>query len=188
MKNSNQHTSLSQLIVGQNTHLNTDIIAGQKARQWLIRLALLCLLTNSLYTTTLAQEGQRKKPAVQTAQQKAAQRQNWEQRGDSAIASRELIRMKRVFKMTPDQEQALFAAGIQMNQRRRQVIKTYGKTESLPSELKKVDKSADSLYQSIIGASQFTKYQDALHTRLSQSRQIAGLDTTIHPKPQHHEK
>lgn len=118
-----------------------------------------------------------------TTEQKAQRRQQWEQRGDSAIASREVIRMKHLFVLTPQQEQKLFQGGISINQRRREVIKTYGKTDALQANMAKVKQSADSLYRSVVGEKNYQLYKDALHSNLQQRQSKNGIDS-LHAKTQ----
>lgn len=134
-----------------------------------------------LSISCLSSYGQRQ--PLLTAAQKAKQRQNWEQRGDSAIASREVIRMKHLFSLTSQQEQALFQGGIGINQRRREVLKKYDKTDALQPNMAKVKQSADSLYISIVGEKNYQLYKDALHSHLVQSPAMSNADS-LHAKNQ----
>lgn len=112
-----------------------------------------------------------------TTEQKAQKRQNWEQRGDSAIASREVVRMKRLFALTPGQEQAVFQAGISINQRRREVLKTYGKTDALQAKMANVKQNADSVYRAIVGEKNYQLYKDAMHSNLMKLPSTRTIDS-----------
>lgn len=130
----------------------------------------------------LSSYGQRQS-IILTDEQKLQQRQNWELRGDSAISSRVVVRMKHVFAVAPQQEQTLFQAGININQRRRQVLKTYGRTGELQLQLAQVNQSADSLYRSIVGELNYQLYKDAMHTSLHKREQMKDTDS-LQPKTQ----
>jgi hypothetical protein len=99
------------------------------------------------------------------------------------VASRVVVRMKHVFAVAPKQEQTLFLTGININQRRRLVLKTYGKTTELQLQLAKVNQSADSLYRSIVGELNYQLYKDAMHTSLHKRQPLKGTDS-LQPKNQ----
>ena len=124
-----------------------------------------------------------RQPILFTAEQKAQQRQRWEQRGDSAMSSRVVVRMKHVFAVARQQEQTLFLTGININQRRRQVLKTYDRTSELQLQLVKVNQSADSLYRSIVGEINYQLYKDAMHSPLHKRQPTKGTDS-LQPKKQ----
>jgi hypothetical protein len=135
-----------------------------------------------LLTSYLSSYAQRQ-PILLTAEQKALQRQNWEQRGDSAVSSRVIVRMKHVFTVDPKQEQTLFLTGININQRRRQVLKTYDRSSELQLQLVKVNQSADSLYRSIVGEINYQLFKDAMRNPLHK-RQPLKVTDSLQPKNQ----
>jgi hypothetical protein len=135
------------------------------------------LLLNSIFifilTITSYSQGDtlhRKQPL--SAAERQARQQLFEQKADSAIANREVKRMKELFTLTPEQEQSLYQAGITINNNRRGIFKAYWKTEAFQTQMAKVDSSAAALYASIIGAGKYSMYKDALHSRLIQKQQV----------------
>lgn len=98
--------------------------------------------------------------------------QRYEKKADSSLAGREVKRMKEVIRITSEQERLLLQAAITTNVKRREVFKSYWKKEGFRAQMIRVDKSADSLYQSIVGDSNYQMYKDTLQSRLLQRRQL----------------
>jgi hypothetical protein len=96
----------------------------------------------------------------QQGQPSAEQRQFHEQKADSAIANRTVKQIKQLFALTADQEQTLYLTAVQINNSRRNVFKTYWRTEAFHEQMSKMDKRADSLYQSIVGVTNYQLYKD----------------------------
>lgn len=95
-----------------------------------------------------------------------------EQKADSAIANRTVKRMKEVFQLTADQEQALFKTGVAINTERRQVFKTYWKTDAFPIQMAKVDSTAELKYKSIVGEKNYLTYKEAMKADLIRKQQF----------------
>jgi hypothetical protein len=112
-----------------------------------------------------------------------------EQKADSAIANRTIKRMKELFALTASQEQSLYQTGVKINTDRRQVFKTYWKTEAFRTQMTKIDSTADSLYQAIVGAENYKLFKEVLAAdmirkqAIMQQRAVAQTKDTLTAKP-----
>jgi hypothetical protein len=116
-------------------------------------LLYICICLLVFTTATLGQQKQ------QSVEQR---RPLMEQKADSAIANRTIKRMKELFPVSEKQEQALYQAGITINNNRRNVFKTYWKTEAFRGEMAKIDSTASLTYQSIIGEKNYQQFKEVL--------------------------
>lgn len=95
-----------------------------------------------------------------------------EQKADSAIANRTIKRMKELFTLTTSQEQHLYQTGVTINNSRRQVFKTYWKTDSFALQMSRADHTADSLYRTIVGVENFKLYKEVLNADIIRKKAI----------------
>jgi hypothetical protein len=105
-----------------------------------------------------------------------------EQKADSAIANRTVKRMKELFTITSSQEQALYQAGITINNSRRQIFKTYWKTVEFPAQMAKVDSTAAASYKAIIGSENYKLYNDVLQADVIRKQAIMQQRASLQPK------
>lgn len=117
-----------------------------------------------------------------------------EHRADSALAARGIAQIKQFITITPQQEAALFEAGVKTSQAKRNVFKNYWKAGSFPQEMRKADHLQDSLYKSILGEVSYSRFRDKLdadHQKKMQEirARAAHKDSTMTTtKPIQHEK
>lgn len=133
-----------------------------------IAFGCICALTINSY----GQQDSLHRKQPLTAEQLQQRRQIHEQKADSAISNREVQRMKELVTLTREQEVALYQAGITISHERREVFKKYWKTEAFQQQMAVVDKRADSLYQSVVGATNLKSYKEMLRTSMVRKQQI----------------
>ena len=90
--------------------------------------------------------------------------------------------MKELFTLTSSQEQALYESGVTINNSRRQVFKTYWKTEVFRTEMAKIDSTADSLYTAIVGADNYNLYKNVLNADMIRKQAIMQQRASLQPK------
>ncbi|OQP64631.1 hypothetical protein A4R26_16435 [Niastella populi] len=104
--------------------------------------------------------------SISFSQQKQAiieqRRPLMEQKADSAIANRTVKRMKELFSLTASQELELYNTGVTINNNRRQVFKSYWKSEAFRDQMAKVDSAADASYKAIVGVENYKLYKEVL--------------------------
>ncbi len=153
------------------------------------KILLIAFIYTSLFTiTTYAQENTPPRKQPLSSEQLQQRRQLQEQKADSAMADREVLRMKEQFSLTPQQEATLYKVGVSINHNRREVIKKYWRTEAFQEQIAEVDKKRDSLYQSIVGEANYKKYKGALHSSDLQKQQVMQQRATadsLNRKAQH---
>jgi hypothetical protein len=129
-----------------------------------------------LFVFTIVTFGQQKQQSIEQ------RRPLMEQKADSAIANRTIKRMKELFTISPEQEQALYKTGVTINNNRRQLFKTYWKTEAFQTEMTKVDKAADSSYKAIVGSNNYQLYKEVLQSDLIRKQAIMKQRADIQAK------
>jgi hypothetical protein len=105
-----------------------------------------------------------------------------EQKADSAIANRTIKRMKELFTITTKQEQTLYETGITINNNRRQVFKTYWKTDAFPVQMAKIDSTADASYKAIVGEENYKLFKDVLQADFIRKQAIMQQRASLQPK------
>jgi hypothetical protein len=111
-----------------------------------------------LFVFTIVTFGQQKQQSIEQ------RRPLMEQKADSAIANRTIKRMKELFTISPEQEQALY------------------KTEAFQTEMTKVDKAADSSYKAIVGSNNYQLYKEVLQSDLIRKQAIMKQRADIQAK------
>jgi hypothetical protein len=104
------------------------------------------------------------------------------QKADSAIANRTVKRMRELFSLTASQEQDLYQTGVTINNSRRQVFKTYWKTDSFRVQMAKVDSTADALYKAIVGVDNYKLYKEVISADIIRKQAIMQQRAALQQK------
>jgi len=110
------------------------------------KFLLVCLLLGVIVNTTHAQKTDRNKR-------------------DSLAAGYKTNKIKQLFSLSPEQEKALYRAGIFAQKVKRTVFEKYWKTDSFSYKLAQSQKLTDSVYRTILGDQRFGVYKDSLYRR-----------------------
>src|SRR5687767_9475149 len=122
------------------------------------------------------------------SQQSRITKELYEQKADSVLTARVTRKMQTLFTLTTRQQQAIKEATIALNRNRRAVYAQYGKTADLPQKMQQQDQAQDSVYQSIIGNTNYAIYKEAVGTERQQKQaameqriklKFGTIDTTI---------
>jgi hypothetical protein len=99
-------------------------------------------------------------------------KQAYIKRADSVATARVLQKMKNIFSVSSQQEQALKNAVVTLNSRKRNLFTQYRDTAELKNKMDMQRQAQDSVYSSIVGEKNYALYTEALQKEMEQKKAI----------------